>query len=294
MTPAWVDEVLRLYPGRIDGDEVSIRVCPFCGNAKSNCQLNFVRQVYHCWACGAGGSTRSFLRKFGIAFEDGDVAARAAERTKDPEALALPPNISVLHTESAAGKRAISYLRNRGVSEQEMLDWDIRFGNSGDWAGWTLFPLYGLRGLEYFQGLNSGMEKKYRFPAIGKDHYVPKLRGETGCIVLVEGIFDALNVWRCCRNDVMPLFGKFVGDNARAGLIASNYEKVYVCLDGDARKEAIALAELLRRAGCRPWFVSMPDDKDPDEAGSNLSYYLAEAVEFTEISAARLRRSVFI
>jgi predicted RNA-binding Zn-ribbon protein involved in translation (DUF1610 family) len=282
-----------MFRGKDDGDEITLAVCPFCNNSKWNMQLNKAKAVFHCWACGEGGSVRSFLRRFGVSFEDEDVKGGPEPRRADPGAVALPESEPILQaaarSESAA--RSLAYLHFRDMSNKEIEEWGVKFGTgSGPWSGWTLFPFYGLGGLEYFQGLNHRLAKKYMGPDGGKDRFCPRRRSETGMIVLVEGLFDGLAAWRRTRHDVMVLFGKFAGERQMAGLKAANYERVYVCLDGDAPKEGAALAEKLRAAGCRPWLVELDPDLDPDEANGDLPVFIKEAREFTETSASRARR----
>ena len=38
-----------------DNDEFLCN-CIFCGDVKKNLQVNFIKKVFHCWACDEGGS----------------------------------------------------------------------------------------------------------------------------------------------------------------------------------------------------------------------------------------------
>ena len=43
------------------GEEFIIHTCVFCGNDKKNLQVNFIKRVYNCWVCSAGGTLVDFI-----------------------------------------------------------------------------------------------------------------------------------------------------------------------------------------------------------------------------------------
>lgn len=307
--PLWAGQILQMFKGFIVVDELTLVVCPYCKNPRSNFQLSVSKRVFHCWACNVSGSASRFLKDFGIDFDPEEAKPKNIKKSEQQDKIELPNNARLVSCEAKIAQMARRYLAGRGVKPSTIIDWDMRIGTGGDnssvdWFGWTLVPLYGLEGLEYFCGLNPFFEAgKYRLPGGGKDRFVPKRRGETSQLVLVEGLFDGIAVWQYTRHDIFMLFGKFIQEQQLRAIAASNYDRVYVCLDADALREAAAgtavlgrgrasLAMKLLRAGARPWLVRLPGDSDPDELAEKLPEVLEGALPFTEVDASRVRREL--
>ena len=81
-------------------------------------------------------------------------------------------------------------------------------------------------------------------------------------IILVEGIFDALTI----KRNVIPLFGKVIHEQLMKRLMESKVNRIYICLDKDAEREAIKYAEELMGYNKEIYLVEL-DGKDPNEIG---------------------------
>jgi hypothetical protein len=251
--------------------------------------------VFHCWVCSAGGLVTSLLRQQKIPFDAEDIKPKRKQQA-DEGTIILPNNRKLLYNDTRIALMARNYLLSRDVDEPMMEDWDMRIGLGEDkekwdmdFFGWTLVPFYGLYGCEYFMAVNPGFKNKYHLPAIGKDKFIPKRRGSDS-VIIVEGLFDATSAWKYTELDVFPLFGKFIGSKQRELLLKVNYEKIYVCLDADAFKEALSLAEDLYRAGGNSYLVRLPDDSDPNELGERINPCIEGAVKFGLTTKSRLMR----
>lgn len=300
LLPLWAQNIKSMYVSRIDGTELTLKICPYCLNARWNFQVSITRCVAHCWVCNKGITAWRFLKESGIDFDISEIRPKIIPRAEIKK-LELPANIRLMQARFRLAEMARYYLMEvRGLDEKTIEEWDMRIGINADkdkdgmdWLGWTLVPLYGIEGLDSFCGVNhSWGDKKYRNPTGERDRYIPKRRWKTGSIVLVEGLFDATSVWMNSDHDVFPLFGKFLGPWATKILVAANYEHVFVCLDGDAIKEAMGLAGQLAAAGARPRLVRLPPDDDPDDVKGRINQYIAEAKPFGDTMKSRMRREM--
>ena len=68
------------------------------------------------------------------------------------------------------------------------------------------------------------------------------------------------------KRNAIPLFGKTIPDELRKRLIEKKVKAIYVCLDKDAQKQALAVAEEFIKEGIIVYFVNL-QEKDPNEIG---------------------------
>lgn len=90
-----------------------------------------------------------------------------------------------------------------------------------------------------------GLEQAKAFPAV----------------VITEGVFSAI----AAGPNAVATFGKSVSTEQKKLLLDAKFSQYVVALDGDARKEAVALARWFASRGADTYLVDMPADKDPDE-----------------------------
>ena len=94
---------------------------------------------------------------------------------------------------------------------------------------------------------------------------------ETKNIVLVEGLFDFLNLYDKGLTNAVCCFGtNTVQNNLKEKLLpfkAQGITKIYVMFDGDdaGRKAARELTPLLEQEGFATEIINLPDNKDPGE-----------------------------
>jgi DNA primase len=123
-------------------------LCPFHGEKTPSFIVTPGRESWHCFGCGEGGDIFSFvMRRDGLAFPEALrlLAARAGveidERTSREDARrkrlheVVESAIAFYHavlTKSAAGERALAYLRDRGFSD-ETIEWASLGWAPPDW-----------------------------------------------------------------------------------------------------------------------------------------------------------------
>jgi len=264
-------------------------VCPFHVSnppGKKKLEINSVtteknENPWHCWGCEAKGKTiKSLVKQMKIP------ASRLSElnmiitpteggerNNKHNGTLSLPKeyipliNIDDLNRLSMLeAKHALNYLKKRGITNEDIIKYNIGFCNKGPYENRIIIPSYDKRGnLNYFiaRAYTENIQK-YKNPpidsksAIGWELYI----NWDAPIILVEGIFDALTI----KRNVIPLFGKIIHEKLMKKLVSSSVNRIYIALDPDAIKSSLKYAEKLMSYGKEIFLVTL-DGKDASEVG---------------------------
>lgn len=106
-------------------------------------------------------------------------------------------------------------------------------------------------------------EPKYLNPEdVKKKHYIFGLDQvkKIGCqwVIITEGVFSAI----AAGVNAVATFGKEVSLEQRVMLMDAGFQRYYIALDADARKEAIELCQWLKARGIDVYLVDMPSNQD--------------------------------
>ena len=247
------------YPKR-SGNEF-LYYCPFCNHHKKKLSINLKKNCYKCWICESASKSIAYLvRKRGtrqqlaewirhdetislIDAEEKEAILEALDgfKEEEPVIISLPEEFVSL-TQKSPPKTAIhplTYLRTRGLNQQDILNWKIGYCSRGDYKGRVVFPSFDSRGrLNYFvtRAHNKDAWPPYKNPGSSKNVIFNELFTDFSKeITLVEGVFDAIISGR----GSIPLLGSSLKENNKLfEKIARNKPKLYFALDPDAfRKE---------------------------------------------------------
>ena len=135
----------------------------------------------------------------------------------------------------------ITYLSGRGVSERTVELYRMGYVDDGWLAGRVIIPSFDRVGSINFWSARSIFPNetlRYRLPANSKDvisneHMVDWKKP----VYLVEGIFDEIAI----GPQAIALYGKFMPPRLALRLVEQRPPMIYVCLDADAREEAMKL-----------------------------------------------------
>jgi len=233
----------------------SVYLCPFCeasprtghtADATGHLYVNARDGVYHCFRCGAGGSS-SLLNLKGM------VIKQEYEENLPSMTRMKAPGVLVHEVQGYARTIPTRYLCDiRGLTLEEV----SRYGISYDAARNKLFfPVYGIPG-----GVPLWFQSKdiaggdYRTPkgnpfvscTLFRTWGIPLLRGRQPVVVLTEGVFDAIRVARVCP--AVAAFGKNIPTN-RILALTKLAESVIVLLDSDTKHLSQELVFRVRELG---------------------------------------------
>lgn len=261
--------------------------CPFCRTTKKKLEVQTFLDKYqetpwHCWICNAKGKkiTTLFKRLNVDRHKLSNLYTILQQRSKytlhandsynvSMATLDLPKEFIPLYRSSGSieYKNAIYYLQNkRNVTLSEIVKYNIGYCETGEYAKKIIIPSYDSNGdLNYFVGraYYDCETFKHKNPDFSKNCVGFELFINWQLpIVLVEGAFDAIAV----RRNAIPLFGKTISEDLRKKIIENNVQKLYICLDKDAQKQALEHAEYFMNHGIEVYFVDL-HEKDPAEIG---------------------------
>jgi DNA primase len=238
------------YPNR---GQISFN-CPVCddGRNKHNLEVNYIDNVYKCWACGDSEGTHGALGR--IFDKYGNKKQKklynvlkpetVVKREKKKKELKLPESFTLFKDSSQVypvRRQAMNYLKSRGITDEMIEKFGIGFCDKGDHAGRIVIPSYNKKGeLNYYiaRSWNPMSRAKYKNPEAEKDKIIfwENLIDWKKDIYLVEGAFDGLFL-----DNPIPMLGKHMSELLFETIYKNAKANVIICLDGDAWENAVKL-----------------------------------------------------
>ena len=278
----------------LKGNELAFH-CPFCNHHKPKLQVNTETQKWHCWTCNSGGKKlTSLLKRLDVDRKTisiireiyGDSHYNPQNEDEGTKVYIQLPKEFISLNEEPKGfnpeyKHAIHYLNERGITQKEIIKYNIGYCKDGLYSRRVIVPSYNCDGqLNYFvsRSYYSEEKMKYKNPPISKN--VICLESQVNWnepIILCEGVFDAITI----KRNAIPLLGKFPSKLLVEKIFMSGVSDIIISLDSDAINEALKAAEYFRKQGINVKMMYM-EDKDASEIGYKKFYeQLKKTKEFS-------------
>ena len=268
-----------LGDGNIVGSEL-LFFCPKCKHHKRKLSINLSKDKFKCWVCDwHGKSIRRVILRFGNHSQQkawnelsGIVDITDYNKIFDlnndgislKEEINLPNEfISLCNKDlSLISLQAQKYLRERGITKQDILYWKMGFAVSGDYEGRIIIPSFNLDGkVDYFvaRRYDNKTWMRYKNPKISKDIIFNELFLDWNSdLTIVEGVFDAIKA-----KNAVPLLGSTLREDSRLfNQLIKHDTAVYVALDPDAEKKAERLINSLLSYDAEVYKIPIPDGRD--------------------------------
>lgn len=271
--------------------------CPVCaeekgldsGDGKGNLEINYIRHVYKCWACGETHGTHGPLGKLFDGYatkqqkkiynlikpEELQLQDKKRVRLRLPEGFTTFKDSNprfIPHIE------AYKYLQSRGINDEMIEKYNIGYTVQGEFAYRVIIPSFDKDGiLNYFVGrawVNKKM--KYKNPAsVPKDEIIfnEKLIDWDKDIFLVEGAFDSFFL-----PNPLVMLGKKMSKLIFETLYLKANGNIIICVDGDAWDDGLKMYHELNggRLYNKIKIVKLPNDKDVCDLKGNIEEYYYE------------------
>ena len=267
--------------------------CPTHGTSKRKLEIDVVTDSegnnrWACWVCGNKGRTiRSLFRKIGAtASQLRDLSTIIVRTDREDQDTAefdgvLPVEYKFLldvKKSDILAKHAMLYLKKRGVTEQDIIKYQMGYCEEGPYAERIIMPSFDSSGKINFvvgRSFDPEVRLKYKYPQASRDIIPFEMYINWNVpVVLCEGGFDMLAI----KRNAIPLLGKSITPKLMKKLVESKIQKVYVALDKDAISMALKHCESLMSLGKKVFLVEM-DDKDPSSMGFEAFLSLIQQVE---------------
>jgi DNA primase len=253
--------------------------CPFCNHHKKKLQVNLDTQRWHCWVCDSKGrSVQSLLRKLNVDIRDlnrlkdiyGEEDYTLVEKDEYVAKLQLPSEFKQLHFKpkgfNPEYNQAINYLKERGITQADIVKYNIGYCSEGLYFGRVIVPSYDENGdLNYFVARSYYKEErmKYKNPPVNRDVIVfDNQINWNEPITLVEGVFDSFSVKRNC----IPLLGKFLLSKLKNKIIEKGVKDITILLDSDAITDSTKHTDYFIKNGINVKNI-IPTGKDAGDMG---------------------------
>ncbi len=264
------------------GDNIAF-FSPFTSHYKPKLEIDINtnhagENAWHCWISDKKGrSISSLFKQLNLSKEKFEQLERIVESTRyrsqntvteKPTPVQLPEQYRPLWIKKLTPdyRNAIHYLSKRGITAFDILKYRIGYCESGEYSGKIIIPSYDAAGqLNYFvsRAFYKEDKQKHKNPKISKDIIgFEMFINWAEPIILCEGSFDAIAI----KRNAIPLFGKIIQPALQKKIIQEHVRDIYICLDADALKNAIQIAQRFMGEGLNVYFVELANE-DASELG---------------------------
>ena len=262
---------------------------------KHKLHIDLKTGMFHCFRCGLSGiGLKRFIelnegistRNLTVEDFDKDISdfrKKIIEKFNIPKSKIQKLTFPESYVSAFESKYALNYIRHRGIKDEVIEKFKLGWCSEGDFAFRVMFPSFNKNeDLIYYSGRSIlGTIPKSLNVKIDKNDLLygsDFLDYKKDFIVITEGPFSCITV----NDNAVALYSKNITPQQLIRLRNFKFKKFYIMLDGDAREQAVKLAESLLKFGKSPYIVKLAD-KDPNDLGYEECWKLINSSkEFTE------------
>lgn len=260
----------------VRGDEV-LGLCPYHNDSKPSFWVNLKKQVFYCFGCHAKGrlgntkEANQFLR-----FDSYQMLYERLHEVQHKKAIDMPSDFTVINHMTNLNQDYWRYLVNvRKLKLEVIRKYGVGYCWDGDYQGRVIIPLQiGFVGRSVFpenlMRITTGRDEKYLYPiGFPKSDVLFNYRRRMKDVVLVEGVFDALNLIGMGYNAV-SILGSIISKYQINMLCKSKTHSIVLAFDGDeAGKFATdRIYSMLIGLFSKVYTVNIGDGLDPGDLDS--------------------------
>lgn len=217
----------RLGVCRIKGKEWIFKTCPLCGNDRWNFQVCQVYDNWKCWACDKGGRLGPLLRSWGVFDYEKVTLTHVVQKDWIDLSVWKPAMLC----KEIADKLWFRYFLDKGLDFDDLKDWNVYVQDNK-----LLFLFEEAGEIKYWLIRDMKEERWYHPKGWSRSEVcLVKFRDGGNKVVLVEGVVDAIKVYRLGYN-VMILAGTLLLDSDIMLIKRGKLDTVF-CLDSDVGED---------------------------------------------------------
>ena len=285
----------------VSSDGINCAVsCPACNDKRKN-KLKLIIRLddgrYQCWVCGTKGNNVAYLaRKFNKNFENLNAAfgkkINASEKIEEKLELPKDSRFVLYNTNDPDQKATLRYITSRGLTKRDVYRWRMMYSSSFRFRRRVIIPSFDADGmLNYYiaRSIDGDVKPKYMNSKVPKNEVI---FNEVDIdwskqIVLVEGVFDAIN----CEENTVPILGSTLSKKSRLySMLTKNACSVTLALDPDLKQKSYVIARNLARDGCEVSIAFAPKNLDLGAMKkSDAKKVISNKVAYDPMQALRLK-----
>ena len=135
------------------GGEEAVFSCPSCNHHKKKLTVNLATQKFQCWVCGYKGH-RAFkiLKAISATSKSYEILKeidnqynfkKSTKQKVDANILQFPRGVTPIMSSSAIlSKHALHYLDQRGITQQDIVKYDLHYCEEGPLRNMVVIPSY--------------------------------------------------------------------------------------------------------------------------------------------------------
>jgi len=237
---------------------------------KPSLSYNLDKNIFNCWSCGFSGGQTKFLQSIGeytvVTFDSKQPYKIEKLRQKIKK---ISYNIPL---ELPKQRRDYSQ-RFKGISSRIFKEFDAFTCNDTKLINYLCIPVYQRSVLQFIEGRytldSTNKPKYYRQPqhaSVSNILFPLDKITDKNSVILVEGIFDMLNMWQLGYTNTLCIFGANNFNEKKVNLLDSiGTTRVYIMMDGDiaGRKAAEKILKFLDYSNIFATIVKVPEGRDP-------------------------------
>lgn len=281
-----------LSPLLVEGDTELVVACPLCYSEDRKLYISTDTASWICFKCDSRGGLRSLLlevcempaneaypTEHSLLAGKKQVPGLIVSRPAPASSIELPKGFSYIvpldGSINPRGTAAYQYLEGRGVSYVDMMALGFGFCLAGYYKHRVIVPVFTQGKLRTYVARSwlKDVQKKVVMPAgsqaeralFGYDTLVNE-RGRWQDLILVEGVFGAMRMWRAGYRETVATLGAHVTELQRNLVKRLKPRNVVLLRDTDdagrdaAIKEGMALSEAMLNVK----IANLPDGADID------------------------------
>lgn len=244
--------------------------CPRCGDTGFHLYYNLKKNLFHCFKCGARGHEAPD-RDYS---EDALLEMREVLTSRKSAALATKVSILPRSEPVRPDSPAMRYMKYRGIPESKVQDMGCLTSRVEGFDWRIIIPAYNEAGEpSYYQAraITRGVKPKYLNPIASKNdalfYNMGRIPTPQPHLVLVEGIFKALNLWRIGVPSV-AIFGKEI-TKPQINRVKKLTNRITIILDPDAYSFSLRLADTLKLCSPAMEVDAIHPPRPPDEMSTD-------------------------
>ena len=239
---------------------------------KPSLSYNLDKNIFNCWSCGFSGGQTKFLQSIG---EYTVVTFDSKQPYKIEKLRQKIKRISQHLNVELPDQRREYTQRFKGISSRILREFDAFTCNDSRLLNYLCIPIVQRGVLQFIEGRymldSKNKPKYYRYPqhtSVSKILFPLDKITQRNEVILVEGIFDMLNMWQLGYTNTLCIFGSQNFNQNKVNLLDTiGATRAHIMMDGDpaGKKAAEKILKFLDTGNIYATIVKLPDGKDPGD-----------------------------